>query len=411
MNSGQATDHWNRYAEDLELAASLGLNSYRFSIEWAKLEPKEGLWHEESFIWYVNLLEQCEKLRLLPMLTLHHFTLPQWMAEKGGFTSPDSVFYFTRFAEKVIERLGPRVPIWCTFNEPMVLLMGSYLGGFMPPAKNAPKLVGIASVHILEAHAKTYSLIHQISERSGPWSEWPLQVGIAHNMLDVLPDRWWHPIENLLAWQVNRFYNLSWLDAICGRRQHFGIPFLIPFPKQVKELKNRVTVDYLGINYYTKAYMKWRPRDSSEESLATIPVGIAFARRKEEQSDMGWAIHPSGFRKVLKKAASYKLPIYITENGIADREDRWRAKYMAQHLRELGKLIREGVDIRGFFYWSLLDNFEWIKGFGPRFGLFQVNYQNFQRTERSSAGKFREIIRSHGGTRAPDPDLLDSFCD
>lgn len=342
------------------------------------------------------------------MLTLHHFTLPAWMAEEGGFANEKSIKYFERFALEVIRRFGSRVPLWCTFNEPMVLVLGSYLGGFMPPAVQDPKLVARASLHIFQAHALTYSAIHsKITERTGPWKDHALQVGIAHNMLDFLPDRWWHPLERSLAAVINGFYNRSWLNAISGRKQNFGVPWLIPAAPTRTRWKKR-TADFIGVNYYTKAYVRWRPRDASEGSLKNFPVGIAFARRNEEQTDVGWAFHPEGFRRVLLQAASFGLPLYITENGLADKDDRLRGKFLISHLREVSRLIDEGEDIRGYYHWSLLDNFEWKEGFGPRFGLFRVDYSNFQRIARPSAQLYQQVIAAHEQAE-PVSELLREF--
>lgn len=408
--SGAACDHWSKAAADLELAAGLGTNSYRFSVEWAKLEPAEGEWCEEAFSWYDSLLGHCERLGLVPMLTLHHFTLPAWLADKGGFSSPESVPAFQRFVEKVAARLGMRVPLWCTFNEPMVLLMGSYVGGFMPPALFAPELFGRACENILRAHLLAYDHLHaNLTERSGPWQGLPLQVGVANNMLDFLPDRWWHPMEQGLARVIRRFYNRAWLDALTGRRQHFGVPFVLPRARSVAEARGRKLIDFVGVNYYTKAYVKWRPRDSSAETLKQLPLGVSFARRTEPQSDLGWAVHPAGFRSVLREAGSYGLPIYITENGLADREDSLRPAYLLSHLREVAGALKDGIDVRGFYYWSLLDNFEWVKGFGPRFGLFHVDYQTLARSARPSAQLFKRVIAAHQGGIRPSREILGNF--
>ena len=408
--SGKACDHWRLFREDLQLAKSLGLNSYRFSIEWAKIEPVQGEWNEEAFAWYDSLLQECEKLEIVPMLTLHHFTLPAWMADKGGFAVKESITHFVRFASEVIRRFGDRIPLWCTFNEPLVLCLGAYLGGFMPPAKNNPELIGVASRNILDAHALTYDLLHRRrKKRVGPFAHFPLEVGIAHNMMDFLPDRMWHPIEQIVAGALDRFYNRAWLDAITGAKQNFGLLGLIKAPEQNKMLHGHRTADYIGVNFYTKAFVRWKPRDSGEGVITQLPLGVSFARKEEPQSDMGWAIHPDGFRKALECAASYNLPIYVTENGIADRADRYRRGYIFDHLLEISKANENGANIRGFYYWSLLDNFEWSKGFGPRFGLFEVDYETKERKARASALAYRDIIRAHEGTAAPQADILKSL--
>ncbi len=393
--SGPATDHWNRSAEDLKLAAELGINTYRFSVEWSRIEPQEGQWDSAAIEWYRNLLLECEKKNLIPMLTLHHFTSPQWFAAKGGFVSDKAVFYFSRFVEKVVVELGAHVPFWCTINEPMVLIAGTYLGKFMPPATFSPHLASKACAQLFRCHVEAYRKIHtKIPPRKGPWKDLPLQVGFAHNMLDFMPDRKWHPIEEILSRVFRRFYNDSWLDAVVGKKQRFGVLGLIPKPEIVREALGKRTVDFIGVNYYTKAYVRWRPRDANTDTSPHVPLGLAFARRKEPSSDLDWAIHPRGLYRVLKRAQKCEVPIYITENGIADRTDRLRPDYIRTHLEQVERARAKGMDIRGYYYWSLLDNFEWIKGFGPRFGLYTVNYETFERTKTRSAEIYREWIQS-----------------
>ncbi len=396
VRSGAATDHWNRFREDLKLAADLGLNSYRFSVEWSRLEPEEGRFDETAVEWYRELINECVKLKLMPMLTLHHFTSPKWFADQGGFVRKRSPDQFAAYTEYVVRKLGADVPLWCTLNEPMVLVAGTYLGCFMPPAKYAPKLVPLACHNLLKSHVRAYRLIHsRMPERTGPWKSVPIQVGIAHNMLDFMPDRRWHPMEAMLAGVFRRFYNDSWLDAVTGGKQKFGIPGLIPKAHVVKEALGTKTCDFIGVNYYTKAYVQWRPRNAAMERPNPLPLGIEFARRKEPSSDLKWAVHPEGFHRVLKRAARHRLPIYVTENGIADHDDKLRPTYLLEHLKVLDRARAEGIDIRGYYYWSLLDNFEWIKGFWPRFGLFKVDFETFQRTATGSAVLYKKVIADY----------------
>lgn len=395
--SGAATDHWNRFKEDLRLAREIGLNSYRFSVEWSRLEPEEGKIGEEAYERYAEMIAECERIGLLPMLTLHHFTSPFWLAEKGGFAWDGSADCFGRFAREVARRLGPRVPLWCTINEPMVLAAGTYLGTFMPPARHSPEDAAQACRNLLRCHVRAYDILHATAreiEREGPWRDRPLEAGIAHNMLDFMPDRAWHPIEVILSSVFTRFYNRAWLDAITGRKQNFGVPGIVPRPEPVPEALGRRTADFIGLNYYTKAYAQWRPRAPAQERPGQLPIGLEFGRRKDTLSDVGWAVHPEGFRRTLRQASRYGLPIYVTENGIADREDRHRAEYLSTHLRVLSEERARGVEVRGYYHWSLLDNFEWIKGFGPRFGLYQVDYETFARTPRPSIETFKEWIRN-----------------
>lgn len=409
--SGKATDHWTRFEEDLDLAKKLHLNSYRFSIEWSRLEPKEGHWDKDALAWYSNLIAECEKRNLLPMATLHHFTVPKWFYEKGGFTWEHSVEHFTSFVRKTVQEIGSRVPLWCTFNEPMNWAVGKYIGNYMPPARFWPEGVSLASENMLRAHVRAYDLIHsEVKRRQGPWRHHPLMVGIAHNMIDFLPHRDWHPMERLVTQMLRRFYNASWLDAVTGAKQHFGVNGLIPYAKQVPEALGRKTVDFIGVNYYTKAYLRWRAKGSDYELSKVLPIGISFTLPGETKTDMGWAVHPEGLGRILRFVKNYGVPIYITENGIADAKDDRRLKYTTLHLREIAAQIENGIDIRGYYHWSLLDNFEWIKGFGPRFGLIEVNYKSFDRKLRGSASQLSKLIHLHGdGHKPPSTKLIDPF--
>lgn len=416
--SGKATDHWNRCVEDLEIAKSLGLNTYRFSIEWARIEPKEGLIDESALAWYENLLSHCERLKLVPMATLHHFTNPKWLADRGGFAWAHSPKSFERFTKLIVKTLGGRVPLWCILNEPNNLTIGQYLAGYMPPAKFSPDDFASASQNMLKAHVLAYDVIHhEITRRTGPFRQHPVMVGIAHNMIDFVAANHWNPMERLLVQVLRRFYNRAWLDAVTGEKQHFGVTGLVPYAEQVPMALGRKTVDFIGINYYTKAYICWKnPGEKAEDSgyvpmtvettkeksvESFLPFQVCLMKKGEVASDMGWAVHPDGLGGMIRFVKTYNLPIYITENGIADGDDSRRADYLKSHLLQIAHEIEHGTDIRGFYYWSLLDNFEWIKGFGPRFGLVHVDYETFSRKIRSSAKYYAQIVRAHTSKHRP----------
>jgi beta-glucosidase len=415
--SGLATDHWNRFREDLDFAASLNLNTYRFSIEWSRLEPREGEWDLSALDWYVNLVHECERRNLIPMISLHHFTLPQWLAERGGIPWEQFPAKFAKYVEKVVAALGPRVPLWCTVNEPVALAVGKYLAGFMPPAQFSPTLVGVACRNLFRAHVLAYDLLHgQTAQRTGPWKDLPLSVGFAHNMMDFLPARVWHPLERAMARVFWRFYNAAWLDAVTGRKQHFGVKALIPRPAQVLEGLGRCTTDFIGINYYTKGYLRWgrsTPRLQSEakssleefQKIDLVPVRLSFTERSEPVSQLGWALHPEGLGKMIQYVRSYRLPILITENGIADPEDKARGRFITSHLTQIAKSIENGADVRGYYHWSLLDNFEWMEGYAPRFGLAEVNYETFERRARPSARLYQRIIELHRANESDYPQV------
>jgi beta-glucosidase len=404
--SGLATDHWNRFREDLKIAQDLKLNSYRFSVEWSRFEPQEGVWDENAILWYRELLRECEGRGLLPMLTLHHFTIPKWVADKGGVAWEGFAPKFLEFTKRVVSSLGSRVPLWCTVNEPMGLAIGKYLGGFMPPATYNPELVSQANRNLFHAHVLAYDAIHQgVTQREGPWKDVPLAVGFAHNMIDFLPARSWHPMERWMTLLCRNFYNRSWLDAVTGQKQHFGITGLLPNPPQLGIALGRKTVDFIGINYYMKVYLRWRFKSNQPATSEVLPLALQFSEPTDKVSELGWAVYPAGLGRMIRFVKTFGLPIYITENGIADAHDKMRSSYLVSHLREVAKSIRDGADVRGYFHWSLIDNFEWIKGFEPRFGLVEINYENFQRLPRPSAELYRNIIEAHKAARGQAPDL------
>lgn len=406
VRSGRAADHWHRYKEDLRLAHEMGLNSYRFSIEWARIEPEEGQWNQEALDWYENLVQECERLGLMPVATLHHFTLPVWLARQGGFLNRDIVDKMSRYVRKVTETFGPGIPMWCTINEPVVCVTGSYLGRFMPPAVHSPQDAASAFSSMLGCHAAAYDILHSaLHRRRGPWAGQKLMVGYAHNMLSFRPDRRLHPLERLIAGRLDKLYNHAWIVATLGGPQKFSLPGVIPRAKSVPGLLGRRTTDFIGVNYYTKAYVQWRPRSKDDNQMEQVPVGVSFARRKELASNLDWAIYPSGLGRLLRTLKKYKTPIVITENGIADRSDRLRPRFLLEHLDEIAQAIESGVDVRGYFHWSLIDNFEWIKGFWPRFGLYSIDYSTLDRTPTRTAHLYRETIRSHGESD-PNRDVL-----
>lgn len=384
-------------------------------MEWSRFQPTRESWVTETGDWYAELIAECERLGLQPMLTLHHFTIPQWLAEHGGLLHPEFPALFQSFVSRVVKRLGARVPLWCTVNEPITWIIGQYIGGFMPPARFAPTMVPLACQNLFRAHVLAYETIHrEVGERQGPWAKEPLMVGYAHNMVDFLPSRDWHPLERMMTWTFRRFYNRSWIDATVGKAQHFGVRGILPFAGQVTEARGRRTTDFIGINYYTKCYLQWGKEGAEqlqEGSFARpdfVPMNVRFSGPFDEVSDLGWAIHPAGLGRMLRFVGNYGLPIYITENGIADSTDKRRLAYLQAHLLEVARAIERGIDIRGYFHWSLIDNFEWIKGFWPRFGLVEINYDNFERRVRPSAEKYREVITAHQtrGREKPSTALL-----
>jgi beta-glucosidase len=330
--SGRACDHYHRFQEDFDIAKSLNHNAHRFSIEWSRIEPKEGKFNQKEIEHYRQVLLALREREIEPFVTLYHWPLPVWLAKKGGWLNPKTLYYFDRYVKIVSENLFDYVNFWITINEPNVYVSHSYFKGTRPPQKKSVfkylKVVG----HLIRAHQLAYRSLHLI--------DLDCQVGIAK-----------HDIH---------FENIPLAD-------YFWNDY---FRDKIKEQQ-----DFIGLNYYSyRSFPKKR----------NLPV-----------SDLGGQIYPEGICHILRDAKRYNKPIYITENGLADAKDEKRAKFIRDHLCWVYKAIQEGVDVRGYFYWSLIDNFEWDKGFWPRFGLVEVDYKTLERKIRPSAYEYARICKEN----------------
>jgi beta-glucosidase len=344
--SGDACDHYNRYEEDFQIAKGIGLNAFRISIEWARIEPSENIWDNEAIEHYRNVLQKMKELGLVRMVTLHHFTLPQWMAGKGGFESQSGIAAFARYAWFVAQNLGDEIDIWCTINEPEVYSSQGYFLGIWPPfKKNIFQLLKVYN-NLTKAHIAAYQSIKGVLSQS--------QVGIVKNNVYYEPHD--GPLDRLACAVADYFGNRWFLNKV---KSH---------------------TDFIGLNYYFTRILHIGINGVRVINSDSLP-----------KSDMGWQTFPEGIYHVLTGLKDYKKPIYITENGIANARDDMRKDYVRQHLRWALKARSEGADLRGYFYWSLTDNYEWAEGYGPRFGLVEMNYETQKRTVRPSAEVFKEL--------------------
>lgn len=384
--SGKACDSWNRYEEDFDLIEKLNNNAYRFSIEWSRIEPEEGKFDDSALEKYRNMLISLRKRNIEPFVTLHHFTNPLWIAKRGGWLNPKTIDYYLRYVEKVVREFKDLVNFWMTINEPNAYSFMSYFYGEFPPQERSLKKMLIVLNHMVKAHAKAYQLIHYIVPSS--------KVSIAYNVLYFEPLNPKSFIDRKITNFADKIYNRVFIETIINGK--FSSPFIredIPYAKN--------TLDYLGINYYTRVLM----------SLKTIIKGRDYNNHllDRERSDFGWEIYPEGIYKVVKRFWEMtKKPIYITENGISDAKDEKRPKYLINHLIYLHKAIQEGVDVRGYFHWSLMDNFEWAEGFKQRFGLFETDYSTMERKWRKSAEIYREIAKNNGITEEIEKEVLNN---
>jgi len=330
--SGIACDHYNKFKQDFDLAESLNQNAHRFSIEWSRIEPQEGKINQGEIEHYRQVLIALKERGLEPFVTLYHWPLPLWLVEKGGWLNPKASYYFDRYVKIISENLFDEVNFWITINEPNVYASNSYLKGNWPPQKKNIFNYFKVLKNLAKAHKLAYKSLHLI--------DLDCKVGIA---------------KNNIYFEKIPFIGYFWNKYFFNKIENYH--------------------DFIGLNYYFHAHL--------------------FGNKNELVTDMGWEIHPKGIYYVLKKLKIYKKPIYITENGLADAEDGKREDFIKNHLYWIHQAIQDGVDVKGYLHWSLLDNFEWDEGFWPRFGLVRVDYKTLKREICPSAYEYAKICKEN----------------
>lgn len=370
------TNHYTLYKEDLCLLKELGVNAYRFSLEWSRIQPREKVWDGKAVAHYQDIIDILLENNIEPMVTLHHFTHPLWFIKKYPWHKIESIEKFLDFAEKIVSTIKG-VKYWITFNEPYVLLLGGYLEGCMPPGIKDMSLAVNALKNIFTCHGGAYDIIHSKIPGS--------MVSVAHNMAALAPWKIWNPLDRLLAKIAKHFYNHSLLDAFLTGTMRIKFPFKNPVDIDLP-IKNKL--DFFGVNYYTRVHMRFNPFKK---------MGVELRHRDIDGyglTDMGWEIHPHGLEKVLRYASRLNVPLIITENGIAARDDQKKIKFMKRHVDILEKCIKDGIDVRGYFYWSLIDNYEWLQGLDARFGLYKVDFNTLKRKPTNAAAYYSYLIKS-----------------
>ncbi len=378
--SGRAPDHWDHLEEDVKLLRDLNVGEYRFSMEWAKIEPRQGEWDWQAVEHYKTELALLRSAGIEPMVTLHHFTLPRWFAALAGWESEKAPELFARYAAFVQTHIGPEVHDWITINEPMVHLVQGYMSGYFPPGhKGGFKSVIPPMIGLLHSHAAAYHAMHAIAAQPG---HTPIRIGLAHHLRIFDPPRGFHPFDSFLAGKFDHAFNWAFANAVETGKLKLWIPLAVRVNKRLPEVAG--TQDFIGVNYYGRDIVHMRFSGMGFELSVEKSSGV---------TDLGWEIYPHGFYRILKATAK-RFPgkkIFITENGIADAKDDRRPKFLESHLTELAHAMREGVPVEGYCHWSLLDNFEWSDGFTPRFGLYEVDYATLARKPRPSALRFHDI--------------------
>jgi beta-glucosidase len=380
---GEAVDSWRRYEEDAALAAAAGANAFRFSISWSRVEPRRGELDEAALDRYRRLVEQMVRLDIEPVVTLFHFTHPRWFHEETPWSSPASIDAFARFARRVAGALGPAVRAWTVLNEPLVFLLGGYLDGAIPPGIRSGRMLGKAFDHMLAAHAAAAAAIRETNPAAA--------IGIAHNMIGLAPERAWNPLDRFATRTAHRLYNRGILEAFATGR--FSLSFPPDLKLRIRRDELPGSLDFFGVNYYSRVHMRCPGK-------TRFPADFAYLDRTGRGlTDNGWEIAPETLPGLLKEASSLGLPLVVTENGLADGDDSRRASFLAEHAG--GLRLAGGAPVAGYLHWSLLDNYEWLDGYGPKFGLYEVDRFTFERRPRASVETFRRLGRQFLAAEAP----------
>ena len=371
--SGLANDHYNRFEEDFALAKELGHNGHRFSIEWSRIEPEEGRWDEKEVDHYRRVIDSLHNNGLTPFATLHHFTNPVWFENQGGWLSPKAPDLLGRFAGYMAKQLGDAVPFWMTINEPPVLPAATYIAAVFPPQERDMGMAMTAARHIL----MSLGSMHNAIKENAPHNP---SVGPVINMIHVMPASDSEE-DKAAAKMFDQYWNAYWFDGL--RDGVIGPP--AGGGEGVPGLKG--AWDFVGVNYYSRSVI--------QASRGIMGLRQVNPPEDSERSTMGWQVYPEGFYHCLKRAASYGVPVYITENGIGTDDDEQRCSYVIRHLKQVHRAISEGADIRSYLHWSFQDNFEWAEGFRQKFGLIAMEEGTRNRLPRPSAHLFRDIARAN----------------
>jgi beta-glucosidase len=343
--SGDACDSFNRYPEDIALVAALGLGAYRFSLEWSRIEPAEGEFSAVALDHYRRMAEVCHEHGVVPVVTFHHFTHPRWLAAKGAWEAPDAPELFARFCERATARLGDLIGIACTLNEPNVVATMGWRHGIFPPGVRDRARRESVNQAMIAAHRKSTEVI-----RSGP-GEFPVGLTLSMTDYQLLPG------------------GEEWLERV--RR-----------PSEDVFLEATQGDDYIGVQTYSRTRVG---PDGFQGPEAGVPV-----------TQMGYEVWPDALEATIRRATEKTgLPVYVTENGIGTDDDDQRIEFVTAALAGVRRCLDDGIDVRGYFYWSLLDNFEWVLGYQPTFGMVAVDRSTFERRPKPSSKWLGGVARTN----------------
>lgn len=366
-------DWWagGRWREDLTRAADAGQNAHRFSVEWSRIQPTPDSWDESAIDFYREMMRGMIDRGLRPMVTLHHFTDPLWLTDRGGWLCPDAPALFTRYVEKIVPALKELTNEWITINEPNVYTYNGYISGDFPPGKKTAFREALTVLrNMIEGHAAAYRAIHSVQPDAA--------VSIAVNYMDFL-SRTPALADRLTTAFFDRVFNRSFVDVLANGRFSYG-----PMRLRCKAARN--AFDFFGLNYYTGKQIRF---STDLDKTMSFAPGASL-------SDTGFlANEPDSFANALNWAASYGKPVIVTENGVENDEDTFRREYLGDQIYQLWRAISAGLPILGYYHWSLVDNFEWERGWTQRFGLWRLDVESGKREKRPSVDFYAAICKKN----------------
>lgn len=394
VKAGLACDWWSgRWKEDLDRAAMAFQNAHRFSLEWSRIQPRRDRWDESALDQYREIAKGMLERKITPLITLHHFTDPLWMFEQdenehtrwnGGWERDDAPQLFAEYVRKAVTALKEYCSLWVTINEPNVYLSSGWITGEFPPGKNDSQMAFRVAANLIRGHALAYQIIHELQPNA--------QVGIAHHYRNFVPNTSWSPLDKFVARTIFRSFNHSFLDTLVNGRldmlgKSAGIPEAIG------------TMDYVGVNYYSNNRIAFTLNPKAMFMKLSYPKDALL-------SPTGFLAHePAGMYEALKWAKAYGKPMYITENGVEDAADTLRPRYLIEHLMYVWRAVNYVWPVRGYFHWSLVDNFEWERAWTQRFGLWGLDPLTQVRTRRRSVDLYKAICKENGITS----DMVEEF--
>ena len=387
QRSGPACGWWRGlWQADFQRVAEAGHNALRFSVEWSRVQPAPDRWDDDALDQYRTWARTARRLGLEPLVTLHHFTDPLWLAERGGWEQPDAVPRFAAFARRVAEALRAYVRLWATFNEPNIYAYRGYVEGAFPPGRRGDLSAAFRVLtHMAQAHAAAREAIRQVQPDA--------QVGLVVHYRGMRPARPWFPLDRWMTALHHRWLNDFYYHALVRGR------LIGPGWRTRSEPRLRGTLDYVGLNYYTEDRVRFVPRPGEVFAVHTLPDDAP-------RSAHGEIAHvPQGLYRALRWATGFGVPIYITENGVDDPDDRLRPRYLVEHVHQVWRALINNWPVRGYLHWSLMDNFEWEWGWERHFGLWACDPQTQTRHPRPSAHLFAALAQANGVTAS----LVDQY--